>query len=391
MPDSSFEKIEQALKSGGSNAAFEQLVNTLREQKEWHNLFDSRMLQRKSELGVSLLRPSSLQDVPDSLRKEMEGTYISAAREAGEGFLSQNDIPSAWMYFKVIREPEKVASAISALPNTLDDYDQMETLIRIALHEGVNPEKGLKMMLRGHGTCSTITTLDQILPQLSPDQRSKCVALIVRTIYDELSESVRNHVEKRIPMLPPDQNLEQLINGRDWLFEGGNYHIDVSHLSSVVRFARSLQPGAEEIGLARQLAQYGSKLDKALQYGGEPPFGDFYPAHLAFFDILLDRNTDTNLNYFRQQLDNEPDEQDKPLFAYVLVDLLVRRDRMEEAIELAKKYLTNLGEDVNVSFSELCEKAGRFDILKQVRRDQNNLVAFMSAILKEHQLQENRR
>ncbi len=384
MTDASFDRIEHALKSNGPAAAFEQLAATLREQKEWHNLFDAMMLQKKSELGLSLLRPTSLQDVPESLRKEVEAAYAAAAREAGEGFLSQNDIPNAWMYFKVIREPQKIASAIDALPNIIDDYQEMETVIRIALHEGVNPEKGLKIMLRGHGTCSTITALDQILSQLPPQQRSRCVAIMVQSLYDELTESVRNHVEKRMPMLPPDLSLEQLITGRDWLFQDGNYHIDVSHLSSVVRFARSLNSGEKETALARELALYGSKLEKSLQYGGEPPFSDFYPAHLAFFDILLNRDTDRNLSYFRVQLENEPDEQDKPLFAYILVDLLVRSDRMEEAISLASKYLTNLSEEVNVSFDELCEKAGRFDILKEVRRNQNNLIGFTSAILREH-------
>lgn len=383
MSANHFEQIQNALTEGGAAGAFEQLVKTLREKKEWHNLFDTRILQKKHSLKLPLHRPSSLQDVPEEFRKEVEATYILAARETGEGFLSQGDIPSAWMYLKVIREPEKVAAAIDELPNTIDDYQEMEQIIRIALHEGVNPEKGLKIMLRGHGTCSTITSLDQILGQLETTKRSKCVATLVQTIYDELTESVRNHVEKKMPMLPPDLTLEQLIAGRDWLFEGGNYHIDVSHLSSVVRFARSLEKGAPELELARQLATYGSRLEKTLQYGGEPPFGDFYPAHIAFFNILLNRDPDANLQYFRDQLNQEPDEQDKPLFAYVLVDLLVRSERINEALELASQYLTNLGEDVNISFDELCQKAGRFDVLKRVRQEQNNLVAFTSAAIRE--------
>ncbi len=382
MSTTPFEKLEHAFQSGGSPAAFEELTRTLRENKEWHNLFDAMMLQRKFELGLPLSRPTSLQDVPEHLRKEVEEAYVAAAREAGEGFLSQGDIQSAWMYLKVIREPQKVASAIDALPNVIDDYQLLETLVGIAIHEGVHPEKGVKLMLRGHGTCSTITSLDQILPRLTSEQRSNCVAILVRALYEELQESVRNHVEKRMPMLPPDLSLEQLITGRDWLFESGNYHIDVSHLSSVVRFARSLNQGAPELELARQLAQYGSRLERSLQYGGEPPFEDFYPAHLAFFDVLLNRQQDQGLQYFRTQLENAEDEQDRPLFAYVLVDLLVRIDRLDEAVELARQYLTNLSEDVNISFDELCQKAGRLDILKEVRREQSNLVAFASALLR---------
>ncbi|SFH63225.1 hypothetical protein [Planctomicrobium piriforme] len=383
MPPTPFEEIEQAFSREGADAAFERLTAALREQKEWHNLFDARMLQKKQQLNLPLLRPSSLQDVPEPLRKEVEAAYVVAAREAGEGFLAQGDILSAWMYLKAIREPEKVAAALEALPNSLDDYQQLEQLTRLALYEGVHPEKGLKMMLRGHGTCSTITALDQVFPQLTAEQRSRTAQVMVRALYDELTESVQRHVEKRMPMLPPGLSLEKLIAGRDWLFEGGNYHVDVSHLSSIVRFARSIAAPADELDLARQLAIYGSKLEPSLQYGGEPPFGDFYPAHLAFFDVLLNRNVDAGLKYFRTQLDNEPDEQDKPLFAYVLVDLLVRADRLSEAVDVAAKHLTNLSEDVSISFDELCEQAGRMDVLKQVRRDQKNLVGFTSALVRE--------
>ena len=56
------------------------------------------MLRAKYDLKLPLSRPASLQDVPEPLRKTVEETYISAAREAGEGFLSQGDLSSAWTF-----------------------------------------------------------------------------------------------------------------------------------------------------------------------------------------------------------------------------------------------------------------------------------------------------
>ena len=138
-------------------------------------------------------------------------------------------------------------------------------------------------MLRAHGTCSTITTLDQSLQNLTPEQRQLCAKVMVRSLYDDVVESVRRDVERRIPGLPPGESLRSLMAGRDWLLESGNYHVDVSHLHAVIRFARSLEAPAEELDLALQLCEYGQRLAEPLQYAGEPPFVDYYPAHAAFF------------------------------------------------------------------------------------------------------------
>lgn len=378
-----FDKIEQTNTDQGPAAALETLVAGLREEKQWHNLFDALILQKKFALNLPLSRPASLQDVPEPLRKEVEETYLQAAREVGTGLLAEGDLQNAWMYFKVAREIEPVRQAFENLPDQIHDDDQLDQLVHIALNQGVHPAKGLRLLIQGHGICSAITALDQNLPHFTPEQRTECAKIMVRTLYEELRESVQRHVEQRIPMLPPHQSLEKLIAGRDWLFEGGNYHTDVSHLSSVVRFARSIEPPAEELSLAIQLAQYGAKLDKPLQYGGDPPFADMYPAHLHFFNILLDKNREAGLTYFRRQLEAEPDSQEQPIYAYVLVDLLVRCGQMDEAVQIAERYLNNLGEEVNVSFDELCLEAGRLDVLKKVRKEQGNLVSFAAAVVRE--------
>ena len=45
-----------------------------------------------------------------------------------------------------------------------------------------------------------------------------------------------------------------------------------------------------------------------------------------FSAFCLIRTVPAALDYFRQKLAEEPDEHDKPLLAYVLVDLLMRAD-----------------------------------------------------------------
>ncbi|MBL8851106.1 MAG: hypothetical protein JNG89_15610 [Planctomycetaceae bacterium] len=383
MSDSAFEQLASVKASGGGAAALDRLAETLLEQQDYHKLFDARMLKRKFELGLPLSRPASLQDVPEDQRKTVEEAYVAAAREAGALFLKQGDIPAAWMYLQVIREPESVAAAIAALPESDEYSPQREQIVQIALYQGVHPEAGLKMMLRSHGTCSSITSLDQVLHGMSPEQRDACAKIMVRNLYRDLHGSVLRHVQQRVPTIEPDVTLRQLLAGRDWLFEEGGYHIDTSHLSSVVRFARNINPPAEELDMAIQLSEYGKRLDSRLQYGSEPPFDDYYPAHIAFFKALIDKDRDASLQFFRDKLAAAPDEQAKALPAFVLVDLLIRCGRSDEAVSIAAGHLAHLNDDASFSFADLCRQTGRFDLLRQAAAERNDLVGFTAALLQE--------
>lgn len=376
-----YDELSQITQKGDSAAAFDKLAEVLKERKDYHRLFDARMLRRKFELGLPLSRPAQLTDVPQDLRKQVEETYIAAAREVGALFLAEGDIPAAWTYLSVIREPQPVADALQAITVPSQTDDKTEELMHIALFQGVNPDKGLAMSLKLHGTCSTITALDQSMPNLKPEQRAACAATMVRTLYADLTENVRRHVEQRMAMVSPDATLRELISGRDWLFEGGNYHIDVSHLNSVVRFARSIEPPAKELDLALQLAEYGVKLEPQLQYPGDPPFDDFYRAHVQFFRVLLDKGRVDALQYFREKLAHEPDKSDKPILAYVLVDLLMRAGQFNEAVDVAAEHLSRVGDESKFSFADLCRQAGRLDVLQKVAREQNDPVTYLGALL----------
>lgn len=381
MTDSDFKHLDELQSAGGETAVFDWLTRTLRERKEYHKLFDSRLIQKKRSLGLPVSRPTSLDDVPAEHRKEVEDTYVTAAREVGEQFLADGDIPAAWMYLQVIREPQKIKEAIDKLPITNEPDERSQEIVRVALYEKVHPVKGVQMLLRTNGMCNTITSLDQVMPSLSAEQRRQCAQVMVRQLYNDLTDTVRRHVQQRIPTIEPTAGLRELVTARDWLFEGGNYHTDVSHLNSVVRFARSLEPTSDELKLALDLCEYGRQLDEPLRYPGEPPFEDFYEAHKQFFRVLLDQDRVAALDYFRQKLANEPDEHDKPLLAYVLVDLLMRVEKLDEAVDVAATHLSNLGDDVGFSLAELCAEADRFDRLKEISKGKGDLVGYAAALV----------
>lgn len=374
-----FDRLSELTTSGNPASALDTLINTLRSEQNFHRLFDALMLKRKFDLGLPLTRPSSLADVPAEQREAFEKHYIEAAREVGSLFLKSKQLNEAWLYFRTIQEKEPVAAAINELPFP-DDYEKAQELIQIALYDGANPLRGLQLLLKTNGTCNTITTLDQIMPQLSADERKQAAAIMVRHLYDDLQSNVQADVQKRMPFAPPGGSLRELIAGRDWLFQDGNYHIDVSHLNSVVRFSRFMDASAPELELALQLAEYGSHLDAQLQYSGEVPFTEFYPAHVQFFRILLGQKVDEAIAYFQQKLDAEPDEQDQQMIAYVLVDVLTRTGRVADAMRVAEKHLKFVDEQ-SFSFAELCLKAGRSDAWAAAAKEKGDVVAFTAALL----------
>ncbi|MDB5342536.1 MAG: hypothetical protein JWP89_913 [Schlesneria sp.] len=376
-----FAELQEQLQAGGATAVFSKLSDLLREQKDYHKLFDALCARKKFELGAPLHRPTSFDDIPAGKRDEFEVAYMSAAREVGQLLLADKKLGQAWIYFHAIRETQPVRDVIDAAPLPRETSDESEELIDLAFYKLAHPVKGMQIMLRTHGTCSTITSLDQQFQNLSPEQRSQCAAILVKSLHGDLLQSIQHEVKQRMPFAPPAGTLRELIAGREWLFADNNYHIDVSHLHSTVRFARSLVAGSPELKLALDLTEYASQLSPQFQYAGEAPFTEFYPAHSQFFKFLLDENRDTALAYFQQQLDREPEAQDKALIAYVLVDLLARTEQLDKALPLAEQYLVSVDPDFAAAFAELCQQAGRFDVLLKSAQDRSDLVTFASALV----------
>ncbi|WP_166819738.1 hypothetical protein [Thalassoroseus pseudoceratinae] len=385
MSDTFLTQLETTCKSDGPAAAIDSLIGHLREQKNYDRLFDALLLKKRNEMGMPLAMPTALDDLPEDRRREFEDYYVEAAREVGELFLADDNVPRAWPYLRTIGETDKVRHKLDEMPLPNDIDDSTEELIQLCLHQGAHPAKGLEIMLHTHGTCNTITAFDQALQAqlLQGEDQQQAAAMLVNELYDDLKRTVQQDVEQRIAMAPPTDSLRELIAGRDWLFENGNYHIDVSHLNSTVRFARCLERGAAELPKVLQLAEYGAKLSDQLQYPGEPPFDDFYPAHIHFFKAILGENVDEHIAYFQAKLDQEPDEQDKPYLAYELVTLLTKIDRLDDAVEVGKKHLRSLNDPNGFSFLKLCQQAGQTDAWREAARDNDDAVGFLAAVVHE--------
>ncbi len=386
MSESLFEQLKHIQETSGTESAIHQLIETLREEKNYDRLFEAALLKHRYEMGLPLAQPTSL-DVPDDKRKEFEDHYIETAREVGDLFLADGNIPRAWPYLRTIGEGDKVRESLENLSTNRQADEETEQYIAIALHEGAHPVKGLELMLRTYGICNTITTFDQALQQqlLSSEDQKRAAAMLVNELYEDLTQTLQHEVQQRIAMVPPGQTIHELIAGRDWLFENDNYHVDVSHLNSVVRFARAFDRNTPELSKVMQLCEYGSKLSKQFQYPGDPPFDDFYPAHVHFFKVLAGENVEEHLKYFRDRLEAEPDEQDKPYLAIVLVDLLMRLERLDEAVDAATPYLCQVNDlsQNGFSYARLCQEAGRYDAWQSACEQAGDYVGYAAAVIQE--------
>jgi len=389
MSDSEFARIQEVNLSQGPTAAVDELVRTLEAQRDWHRLFDAMLLKKKLEMGLPTIRPSSFDSVPESRQSEFEESYIEAARRVGRALLAENNIPQAWIYLRTVREPQAVADALESIDAQNGLPENVDDLISVALYERAHPVKGLELMLKSRGTCNTISAFDQAIAQISTDERLRGAELLVGHLYDELLQSVCRDIERRnaeeaarpANSAAKPATLIEAITGRDWLFEEGNYHIDVSHLGAVVRFARFLTPESPQLAKAIELCEYGRRLSRQFQYPSDPPFDDYYEAHSHFFRALGDSDRQRSLDYFRQRLRAAAEIDDRRLIAYVLVDLFVRCGALDDAVLVAAEHLRDLDESSGFSFAQLCEAAGRIDLFCDAARDKGDLIGFTSALV----------
>src|SRR5262249_47630062 len=277
----------------------------------------------------------------------------------------------------------------------LDSYqpgeeEDVQPLVQIAFYEGVHPRKGFDWILKRFGLCSSITTLSSQEGSHSAADRNYCIQTLIRALSHELPERLTADIERRERKLPPEAEapadaggvVRRLIAGRDWLFEDDFYHIDVSHLSSVVQMSINLAP-CPELELARELCDYGKKLSPRFQNPGEPPFENQYEAFGVYLAILAGDKVDEGLAYFRKKVEENNPEEVGTFPAEVFVNLLLKVGRDKEALSVARKYLAGISDRrlTCPSLPDLCRQVGDFRTLAEVAREQNDPVHFLAGLL----------
>ncbi|MCP4175525.1 MAG: hypothetical protein GY758_32670 [Fuerstiella sp.] len=357
------------------------LQQTLADEKDYHRLFDAKLMQVRDQMGLPLTQPTSLDNVPGEHEQSFRDAYVNAAREIGTMFLDDGQLSDAWAYFRTIGEPGPVKAAIDQVSVPREPDEAFDEIVNVALYEGAHIARGLEFLLKTHGTCNTVTALSQLQQQMTPEERRTAAGMMVRTIYDDVQATLRREVESRMPVLSPNAPISELITGRDWLFAEGNYHIDVSHLHSTVGFARSLHGDDPELKQAIELCDYGAMLSPQLQYPGELPFDEYYKANRYFLTALAGEDPDAALAYFMQRLKDEPDAADQQLIAFVLLDLAQQIGRSTEVLNETASFVSRMEDPNGFSFTRLCVELGLTDRLEEAAVENDDILAFTIARL----------
>ena len=139
----------------------------------------------------------------------------------------------------------------------------------------------------------------------------------------------------------------------------------------------------EELNMARELCVYGSRISPRLRYPADPPFEDQYRDYGVYLAIIAGDNVEEGLAHFRKKADEADPETIGTYPAQVLVNLLLRLNRLEEALEVARRHLAAAdGRQISCpSIGELCQRAKDYRTLAEVAREQGDAVHFVAGLI----------
>jgi hypothetical protein len=210
----------------------------------------------------------------------------------------------------------------------------------------------------------------------------------VQHLHGEVFENVKLSVAREEGADPAGSTLEELISSRDWLFSQFSYHIDSTHLNSIVRAAR-IVVDPEILALAFDLTEYGRRLHEQFQFAGEEPFAEVYPSHGLFFAAQLGRQIDEAVTYFGKKAETHAGDLRTTLPAEVYVVLLARLKRWPEAIDAWMKWIPadRQTQGFAPSLYDLCREAGDFSAMRTRCEERNDPVGFVAALISQSKCQ----
>lgn len=248
-------------------------------------------------MGLPETPTGSASDIEPQFHEPFEQAIKDAATEVGEWTLGNGNMAGAWTYYRLLGQPQPIKDALSKIhleQLTEDQYEVVETSIRLAFHEGLDPVRGYGWILSRYGLCNAITTLSSPETPGGPEARKACLELLVNALHNELGQRLAAEIERlegnrpiaadvKSPLEPG--TIAKMLKGREVLFEEEAYHIDLSHLSSVVQLGHELCPG-EAMARVRDLCAYGQKLKGRFVPTGEPPLTRSLKGKIGFLRRL---------------------------------------------------------------------------------------------------------
>jgi hypothetical protein len=336
-----FDMLAATAASRGNAAMLETLAASLIARRRWHALFDLRLLAAR--VGLALPPTGDPGILDEATRRKLDEQSLAACREVGWALLDEGQVAAAWLYLRAAAEPAEVAARLATLARepAADDETaaaRLQEIVTVALWEGVDPALGIALVIEAQGTCNSITAYEQAVSRLPAPRQRGPAAVLVDHLYRELFASLAADLERRGLVAPAriaaTASIVELLDAAGGLANDPSFHVDVSHLQSVLRIARVCveRPVLEK---AWELAVYACRLPAEVTYPGEPPFEQVGHASRLFYAAQLGRDTDEAVAFFHGAAAAAGDGAAGTLPADTLVYLLWRIGRPADALAAA--------------------------------------------------------
>lgn len=366
---------------GGANEGLDHLIATLRSGDDYHALFRMLLLKKRVELGLPLFNPGDLRGEPKHLRTEYKAFVDSTCREIGARCLDAGDIAQAWRYLGSVGEIAPVRAALEKLTlgQTTDE------VLKIALDQGVHPQRGFQLTLEHYGFGRAISLFDGGFSQSFKDKQY-AAGLLVRAMYKELFTGVCKAIVEKTGELPPERDLAELVRRRSWLFENSGVHATAQHIGDVARIGL-LAESREDLIMALCISEYGRLLSPEHHPSPRAPFEDGYHDYARFVRAVLGENPDETVERFRSKMYSYHGGSDRaPIESIIL--LFWRLSRYGEALDIWQQYLYSDTPErpgtVLPSFYEMCLEAKDYRRLADSARTHDDVAAWAAARMLEN-------
>jgi hypothetical protein len=374
-----YQQLQASAAAGEPLAAIRQLVAHFKQSGQYHELFEALKMQLRLQLNLSAAQADREEKFDDATELKLEQGLVDACRQVGELFLKQGKIREGWMYMRPVGDRELAAKALATVEANDENLDE---LLEVLLHEGVDIRRGYALALERLGTCNSITMFESTLAARPRADQQMAAGLLVEHVHRELLDNLRRDIAKREGAEPSESTIEELLQSRPDLLRDGAYHLDTSHLASTVRFARVLDDPAA-LKLALDITAYGRQLHPQYQYPGEEPFLDLYPASAAFFRALLGQQVESGIRYFTQKADAVDQSQYGTVAIEVLIDLMSRCGKHREAMAVYAKRLPAGTRTMGIAptLLQLSQRIGDYEPMQAICLERDDLLGYAAAIL----------
>jgi hypothetical protein len=314
----------------------------------------------------------------------------------GWPLLDEGHVAAGWMYLRAAAEPAEVSRKLAELAEApLADEEaaaaRLQEIVQIALWEGVDPALGIRLVIDSQGTCNSITAYEQAVSRLPAARQRQPAAVLVEHLHRELLQSLAADLEHRglVPRetIAATASIAGLLDAAGGMKDDPSFHIDVSHLQSVLRIARVCTERAV-IEKAWELSVYACRLPDEVTYPGEPPFENVGEASRLFYAAQLGRDVDEAVRYFRKAAALARVEDAGTLPADTLVYLLWRLGRPAEALHAALERPADQGmpsvmQAIGMlpSLVELAEAGNEVEALREACRSRGDEITFAATFL----------